>query len=161
MSLSIPILKFTPHKELPELEKFLARPAIDPAAEETARRVLADIRATGDKAVQKYVKEFNGIALAPAKFAVSKEERVAASEQVDLMFKRSASDVYARIVRFGKAGMRKDWSMATPKGGVLGEKFTPLARVGAYVPGGAAPLASTALMTLSLAKIAGVPEIVA
>lgn len=161
MSLSIPILKFTPHKELPELEKFLARPAIDPAAEETARRVLADIRASGDKAVQKYTKEFNGIALAPAKFAVSKEERLAASEQVDLMFKRSASDVYARIVRFGKAGMRKDWSMATPKGGVLGEKFTPLARVGAYIPGGAAPLASTALMTLSLAKIAGVPEIVA
>ncbi len=161
MSLNIPILKFTPHKELPELEKFLARPAIDPAAEETARRVLADIRASGDKAVQKYTKEFNGIALAPAKFAVSKEERLAASEQVDLMFKRSASDVYARIVRFGKAGMRKDWSMATPKGGVLGEKFTPLARVGAYIPGGAAPLASTALMTLSLAKIAGVPEIVA
>ena len=41
MSLTIPIVKFTPHKELPELEKFLARPAIDPEAEETARRVLA------------------------------------------------------------------------------------------------------------------------
>ncbi len=161
MSLTIPIVKFTPHKELPELEKFLARPAIDPEAEETARRVLADVRAAGDKAVQKYTKEFNGINLPPAKFAVPKEERLAASEQVDLMFKRSASDVFARIVRFGKAGMRKDWSMATPKGGVLGEKFTPLARVGAYIPGGAAPLASTALMTVSLAKIAGVPEIVA
>ena len=161
MSLSIPILKFTPHKELPELERFLSRPAIDPSAEETARRVLADIRAVGDKAVQKYVKEFNGINLVPAKFAVPKEERIDASEKVDLMFKRCASDVFARIVRFGKAGMRKDWSVATPKGGVLGEKFTPLARVGAYVPGGAAPLASTALMTLSLAKIAGVPEIVA
>ena len=161
MSLPIPILKFSPHKEAPELARFLARPAIDPAAEETARRVLADIQAGGDKAVQKYTKEFNGIALAPAKFAVPKEERLAASEQVDLVFKRSASDIFARIVRFGKAGMRKDWSMATPKGGVLGEKFTPLARVGAYIPGGAAPLASTALMSLSLAKIAGVPEIVA
>ena len=161
MSLNIPILKFTPHKELPELEKFLARPAIDPAAEETARRVLADIRASGDKAVQKYTKEFNGIALTPAKFAVPREERQAASEQVDLMFKRCASEIFSRIVRFGKAGMRKDWSMATPKGGVLGEKFTPLTRVGAYIPGGAAPLASTALMSVSLAKIAGVPEIVA
>ena len=161
MSLSIPILKFSPHKELPELARFLSRPAFDPEAEETARRVLADIRANGDKAVQKYTKEFNGISLAPAKFAVPREERLAASEEVDLMFKRSASDIFARIVRFGKAGMRKDWSMATPKGGVLGEKFTPLARVGAYVPGGAAPLASTALMSLSLAKIAGVPEIVA
>ena len=161
MSLNIPIVKYTPHKELPELETFLARPAFAPEAEETARRVLADVRAAGDKAVQKYTKEFNGIQLAPARFAVAKEERIAASEQVDLMFKRCASDVFARIVRFGKAGMRKDWSMATPKGGVLGEKFTPLARVGAYVPGGAAPLASTALMSVSLAKIAGVPEIVA
>ena len=161
MSLNIPIVKYTPHKELPELEAFLARPAFAPEAEETARRVLADVRAAGDKAVQKYTKEFNGIQLAPARFAVAKEERIAASEQVDLMFKRCASDVFARIVRFGKAGMRKDWSMATPKGGVLGEKFTPLARVGAYVPGGAAPLASTALMSVSLAKIAGVPEIVA
>lgn len=51
--------------------------------------------------------------------------------------------------------------MASPKGGVLGERFTPLARVGAYIPGGAAPLVSTALMSLSLAKVAGVPEIVA
>lgn len=161
MSLNIPILKFTPHKESPELEKFLARPAIDPDAEESARRVLADIRAHGDKAVQKYTKEFNGIQLPPAKFAVSREERRAASELVDLVFKRCASDVFARIVRFGKGGMRKDWNMATPKGGVLGEKFTPLERVGAYIPGGAAPLASTALMTVSLAKIAGVTEIVA
>lgn len=161
MSLTIPILKFTPHKALPELEAFLTRPAFDPEAEATARRVLADVRESGDKAVQKYTKEFNGIQLAAARFAVAKEERIAASEQVDLMFKRCASDVFARIVRFGKAGLRKDWSMATPKGGVLGEKFTPLARVGAYIPGGAAPLASTALMSVSLAKIAGVPEIVA
>ena len=161
MSLNVPILKYSPHKEMPELDRFLARPAFDPEAEETARRVLADIRAGGDKAVQKYVKEFNGINLAPARFAVPREERLAAAEHVDLVFKRCASEIFARIVRFGKGGMRADWSMATPKGGVLGEKFTPLARVGAYVPGGAAPLASTALMTLSLAKVAGVPEIVA
>lgn len=161
MSLTIPILKYSPHKILPELERFLARPAIDPAAEESARRVLADIRADGDKAVRKYVQKFDGVDLPPARFRVPREEQMAALEKVDLMFKRSASDVFARIVRFGKAGMRKDWSMATPKGGVLGEKFTPLERVGAYIPGGAAPLVSTALMSVSLAKIAGVSEIVA
>ena len=86
MSLSIPILKFSPHKEAPELERFLLRPAVDAGAEETARRVLADIRASGDKAVQKYTKEFNGLHLAPAKFAVPREERLAASEEVDLVF---------------------------------------------------------------------------
>lgn len=161
MALTIPILKFTPHKILPELDTFLLRPAFDPTAEETASRVLQDIRRQGDQAVQKYTQEFNGIHLPPAKFAVPREERLAASASVDLQFKRTASEVFARVVRFGKASMRKDWSMATPKGGVLGEKFTPLARVGAYIPGGAAPLASTALMSVSLAKIAGVPEIVA
>lgn len=161
MSLTIPIVKFSPHKELPELEKFLLRPAFDPKAEETARRVLADIRATGDRAVQKYTKEFNGLQLSVAKFAVPREEVLAATAGVDLVFKRSAAEIFTRIVRFGKAGMRKDWSMASPKGGVLGERFTPLARVGAYIPGGAAPLVSTALMSLSLAKVAGVPEIVA
>ena len=57
--------------------------------------------------------------------------------------------------------MRKDWTIATPKGGVLGEQFLPLERVGAYIPAGAAPLASTALMTVTLAKVAGVQEIVA
>ena len=161
MSLSIPILKWSPHKVSTELEKFLARPAIDPVAEETARRVLGDIMARGDKAVQAFTKEFNQVSLTPARFAVPREEQRSASDEVDLMFKRSASEIFSRIVRFGKAGMRKDWSMATPKGGVLGEKFTPLERVGAYIPGGAAPLVSTALMSVSLAKVAGVPEIVA
>lgn len=161
MPLSIPILKWSAHKVLPELETFLARPAIDPEAEETARRVLGEILSRGDKAVQAFTKEFNHVSLTPGRFAVPREEQRAASDEVDLMFKRSASDIFARIVRFGKAGMRKDWSMATPKGGVLGEKFTPLDRVGAYIPGGAAPLVSTALMSISLAKVAGVPEIVA
>jgi len=161
MPLSIPILKWSTHKVAPELEAFLARPAIDPEAETVARRVLGDILARGDKAVQAFTKEFNKVSLTPARFAVSHEEQMAASDEVDLMFKRSASDIFTRIVRFGKAGMRKDWSMATPKGGVLGEKFSPLERVGAYIPGGAAPLVSTALMSVSLAKVAGVPEIVA
>jgi len=161
MPLSIPIIKWSTHKVSAQLEAFLARPAIDPEAEETARRVLGDILARGDKAVQAFTKEFNKVSLTPARFAVPREEQRAASDEVDLMFKRSASEIFSRIVRFGKAGMRKDWSMATPKGGVLGEKFSPLERVGAYIPGGAAPLVSTALMSVSLAKVAGVPEIVA
>jgi histidinol dehydrogenase len=161
MSLNVPILKYTPHKQAPELDAFMARPAIDPAAEETARRVLAGVRKDGDEAVRAFTREFNGIDLPPGRFAVRRDEQMAASEHVDLGFKRVASEVFGRVVRFGKAGMRKDWSMASPKGGVLGEKYTPLERVGAYVPGGAAPLVSTALMSVSLAKVAGVPEIVA
>ena len=161
MSLSIPIVKWSPHTATPEVETFLKRPALDPAALETARRVLDDIRREGDAAVARYTLEFTKADLSPSRFAVGREERAAASEAVDLPFKRVASEVFSRVMHFGKAGMRKDWSMNTPKGGVLGELFIPIQRVGCYVPGGTAPLASTALMTVTLAKAAGVPEIVA
>jgi histidinol dehydrogenase len=57
--------------------------------------------------------------------------------------------------------MKRSWSMPTADGGRLGEMFTPLDRVGVYIPGGAAPLASTVLMTVVLARVAGVKEIVA
>lgn len=161
MKLNIPVLKWSLHMELPELEAFLHRPAVDPQAEAVARRVLDAIRAEGDAAVSRFTEEFNGVALTPAQFAISKEERAAAQENADLQYKRTLSEIYTRVARFARAGMRKDWNIATPKGGLLGELFNPLQRVGVYVPGGAAPLASTVLMTVTLAKVAGVREIVA
>ncbi len=157
----IKLARWSPSRESEQVTTFLARPAFKPEAEAIAREVLAEIRKHGDSAVAHYVKEFDGLTLPPARFAVTREERVAAINTVDLIFKRCAAEAHTRIVRFGKAGMRKEWTMAMPKGGVLGEQFTPLERVGAYIPAGAAPLASTALMTVTLAKIAGVPEIVA
>ncbi len=50
--------------------------------------------------------------------------------------------------------------MRNAQGGSVGEKFEPFTRVGIYVPGGTAPLVSTALMTITLAQVAGCPEIV-
>ena len=65
------------------------------------------------------------------------------------------------VARFSRASMRAPWKMKTPKGGSAGEFFSPMDRVGVYVPGGTAPLASTAVMTVTLAAVAGVKEIVA
>jgi len=70
-------------------------------------------------------------------------------------------DAHRRIAAFARAGLRRDWERRTPGGGRVGERFAPLDRVGVYVPGGAAPLVSTALMTVTLARVAGVPAIVA
>ncbi len=161
LSQTIPVVKWFPHAASPVVDAFLRRPALDPAALETARRVIDDIRREGDAAVSRYTLEFNHCDLPASRFAVTREERAAASEAVDLPFKRVASEIFARVMHFGKAGMRKDWSLNTPKGGVLGELFIPIQRVGCYIPGGTAPLASTAIMTATLAKVAGVPEIVA
>jgi histidinol dehydrogenase len=143
------------------VEGFLSRPAFDPNAEEAARAVLADIRSTGDVAVVSCAKQFDGATLRPRDLLVRPEEIAAAKKAVDPAFRKAAREVHRRIAAFSKAGMKADWSMPAPKGGVLGEKFVPFDRVGVYVPAGEAPLASTALMTATIAQVAGVREIVA
>ena len=65
-------------------------------------------------------------------------------------------DAHKRVLRFSKASLRKDWSMKTPCGGSEGEFFSPMDRVGVYIPGGTAPLASTSVLSVTLAKAAGV-----
>ncbi|MFU8780632.1 MAG: histidinol dehydrogenase [Kiritimatiellia bacterium] len=143
------------------LETFLARPAFSAQAEESARLVLADIVREGDKAVCAYAARFDGAALRPKDLRIDAAALEAATRQVDPAFRRAAREAHRRIMRFSKAGKKKDWSIRTERGGRLGEKFVPYERVGVYVPGGAAPLASSALMTATLAAAAGVPEIVA
>jgi len=142
------------------VERFIDRQAFDPAAEETAKAILADIKKDGDKAVVRYVLEHDGVSLQPEKFAIQRQELAAARTAVDSSFKAAVREAHKRITAFARQGMRKDWNMLSPRGGELGEQFTPLDRVGVYIPGGSAPLASTVLMTVTLAKVAGVAEVV-
>jgi histidinol dehydrogenase len=157
----IKIVPWTPDKPSPVVTRFLKRPAIDPKADAVASDVLADIRQHGDAALVRYAKEFDGLTIAAKHMKVSSAEIQQARDVVDREFKLAANEALQRITRFARAGLRKDWSISSPKGGILGEQYVPFDRVGAYIPGGAAPLASTALMTVALAHVAGVPEIVA
>ena len=157
----IRIVSWVPGSSSRTVAAFLNRPAFDDRAERTAKRVLDDIRRGGADAVCRYVERFEGAALAPAQLRVTEAERKAAVAEVRAPARRAVREAHRRIARFARAGMKRDWSMRSPGGGRLGERFVPLARVGVYVPGGAAPLASTALMTVTLARVAGVPEIVA
>ena len=141
--------------------KFLARSAFPEEAEKAAAEVLAAIRAEGDAAVARYVEKFEGAHLTPKLFRVTDKELAAAEAAVAPDLKRAVKDAHARVMRFSKASLRKPWTMKTPKGGTAGEFFSPMDRVGVYVPGGTAPLASTSVMTVTLAAAAGVKEIVA
>jgi len=143
------------------VEAFLRRRAFDEQAEGVARKVLADIRTRGDSAVCLWAKRFDRTPLTAGKLLVPRAEIKKARKQVSAAFKLAVKEAVRRITVFSRNGMKKDWQMATPRGGLLGERFMPLDRVGVYVPGGAAPLASTALMTATLARVAGVREIVA
>jgi histidinol dehydrogenase len=142
------------------VSRFLQRPAFDPAAENAARKVLKAVRASGNAAVVKYAKEFDGVELTPGTLRVKRAEIARARDKVDARIKSAIRESHKRVTAFARKGMKKDWQMPSPRGGTLGEQFKPLERVGVYVPGGAAPLASTALMTATLARVAGVPEIV-
>ena len=156
-----PILKYSAKGRSRKIEDFLLRPPIEKGADEIARKVLEDIKRRGDSAVLKYARQFDRAPSTMVKLQVSKAEIAAAKKAVDAEFKAAAKEAHKRIAQFAVAGLREDWKMPAPQGGWLGEKFVPLDRVGAYIPGGAAPLASTALMTLTLAQVAGVPELVA
>lgn len=159
--MSISILSWPEQGRRRAVERFMARPAFNDDAEAAARKVLAAIKAEGNRAVSRYAREFDGVSLRAADLAIKPSELREARASVDARCRAAVGEAHARITAFAEAGMKKDWTMPTPAGGTLGEKFTPLSRVGVYVPGGAAPLVSTALMTVTLARVAGVREIAA
>ena len=141
--------------------KFLERSAFPEEAEKAAAEVLAAIRKDGDKAVAQYVEKFEGAKLTPKKFRVTDAELAAAEAKVSPALKKAVKDAYNRVMKFSKASLKSPWTMKTPKGGSAGEFYSPMDRVGVYVPGGTAPLASTSVMTVTLATAAGVKAIVA
>jgi histidinol dehydrogenase len=156
-----PIVKWGTDKKYKKVEDFLLRPSVEEKAMQAAARILADVKERGDKAVIDCARLYDKSKISSRSIRVSESEISAAIACVDDDFKKAAKEAHKRITVFSQKGLRDDWKMDTPKGGMLGEKFVPFDRVGAYIPGGAAPLASTALMTLTLAKVAGVKELVA
>ena len=140
---------------------FLERSAFPEEAEKAAAAVLADVRVRGDAAVADCVSRFEGANLKPGQFRISQAELKRADASVPAHLKRAVRDAYTRVMRFSKASLRSSWTMKTPRGGSTGEFFSPMDRVGVYVPGGTAPLASTSIMTVTLARAAGVKGIVA
>lgn len=155
------IVKWGTDKKYKKVEDFLLRPAVEEKAMKAAASILADVKERGDKAVIECARRFDGSNISNRRIRVSPEEIEEAQKLVDDDFKQAAGEAHQRIVAFSRNGLRENWKMDTPKGGTLGERFVAYDRVGAYIPGGAAPLASTALMTLTLAKVAGVKELVA
>lgn len=158
--MEIKTAKWAADKPSALVTSFLKRPAFDPGAETAARATLDDIRVNGDTAVLKAIREFDGVSLNASGLRVTMAELAEARETVDAQFRSAAREVYKRVTTFSRAGMKKDWKIFSPKGGELGEQFVPLDRVGVYIPGGHAPLVSTVFMTVTLARVAGVQEIV-
>lgn len=132
----------------------------DPVIEQRTRIILDDVAKHGDQAVLELTEKFDGAKLTAAQLAVTKEELLIASLKADESLRAAVAEAEKNIANFAKKSRRKDWQAKNSHGATVGEKFDPFQRVGVYIPGGTAPLVSTALMTITLAKVAGCKDIV-
>src|SRR6266404_1743215 len=132
----------------------------DPVIEERTRSILQDVQARGDEALLELTERFDGAKLSAEQLAVTQAEVMTASLKADESLRAAVAEAEKNIAAFAKKSRRKDWQTRNSHGALVGEKFDPFQRVGIYIPGGTAPLVSTALMTVTLAKVADCPQIV-
>ena len=127
-------------------------------ARDAAAAIIGQVRTGGDGALRELTRRYDGVELGD--LAVSDAEREAAYESVDPRVAEALVESEARITAFHELQRPPGlWLTEVEPGITLGARTTPLARVGAYVPGGRAAYPSTALMCVVPARVAGVPSI--
>jgi histidinol dehydrogenase len=121
--------------------------------------VLADVKARGDQAVLDYTRKFDGAKLSAKAMRVDTAEMKAAERSLSVADRKAIRESIALVKAFHKKTLPRNWQAKNAQGGVVGERFYPIQRVGLYVPGGNVPLVSTVIMTAVLAKLVRNPEI--
>ena len=121
--------------------------------------IIADVRHRGDEAVGYYAAKFDGAKLRARDFRIKPADIATAAKRLPAADLKSLKAAHESIIDFHAKSLPKNWSAKNPHGALVGENFYPIRRVGLYVPGGEVPLVSTVLMTATLAKLAGCPEI--
>ncbi len=150
----------------PRLEALLAfEGAQDMAVEQAVSDILADVKARGDAAVVQYTNRFDRLSVrALAELELSREELASALEQLPAEQRAALEMAAQRIKAYHQHQVVQSWHYEehVPElaGTLLGQKVTPLDRVGLYVPGGKAAYPSSVLMNAIPAKVAGVGELV-
>ena len=142
-----------------DLAAFCAGSVVPREIVESVSAILADVRERGDEAVTYYAAKFDGAKLRAREFRLKPADLESAAKRLSLADSRALVAARDSIVAFNEKGLPKAWMTKNAQGAAVGEKFDPIRRVGLYVPGGQVPLVSTVLMTVTLAKIAGCPEI--
>lgn len=127
----------------------------------TVEDIVRQVRRGGDSALLALTEKFGGPLLKASQLRVSRAEMARAVKSLPVSVRQAIDAAGANVAAFAKQSLRRNWNRRNRQGAVVGERFDPFDRVGIYVPGGTAPLVSTAIMTCTLARVAGVPEIVA
>ena len=142
-----------------EWQQLIQRPALDQVSlVKKVRKILAKVKAGGDKAVKKMTKEFDGVKI--KKLLVSEKEIKEAIDQVGDELKEAITIAKNNITSFHALQLRPEESIETMPGVKCWRKAVGIEKVGLYIPGGTAPLFSTVLMLAIPAKLAGCKEII-
>ncbi|HZU08554.1 MAG TPA: histidinol dehydrogenase [Pseudacidobacterium sp.] len=136
------------------------RNSVDERALPVAKRTIAGVRKGGDDALRRYAVRFDGITK-QSQLRISQSELQQAWQGISPAFRNALETAAKNIRRFAQKQLPKEWSFEQVPGLTVGQKISPLASVGCYVPSGRYPLPSTLLMTAIPAQVAGVPRIVA
>ena len=141
------------------LESLLKRsPSQYTEYESTVNDIVNTVREKGDEAVFAYTKKFDGADINASNIVVTKEEIEEAYTKVPSELIEVIRKALVNIERYHEKQKQNSW-FTSEEGIILGQKVTPLAKVGVYVPGGKAVYPSSVLMNVMPAKVAGVPEI--
>lgn len=136
-------------------EACAASSLFDPKIEEKVRHIIEEVRQQGDEALRKFTRQFDDVRRKRLPLRVGSPTPV-----VSTTLRQAIEVALDNITEFAQSGMPKEWHIQNQQGGEVGEKYDPIQRVGIYIPGGTAPLVSSVLMTVALARVAGCPEIV-
>jgi histidinol dehydrogenase len=137
---------------------------VDQAVEERVAQILDDVRRRGDAAVLEYTARFDGVtASSVAALEIGRPELAAALDAITPAQRQALEAAAARVRRYHERQLDacgRSWSYRDDDGTLLGQKVTPVDKVGIYVPGGKAAYPSSVLMNAVPARVAGVGEIV-
>ena len=128
--------------------------------EASVKKIVADVRDEGDKALLMYTEKFDKVSLTVSKLKVNDKEIKEAYKKLEKSQITALKTAAENIASFHKKQLRAKWTMKIVKGATLGQVIRPLASVGVYVPGGKAAYPSSVLMCAVPAKVAGVKKIV-
>ena len=126
---------------------------------EKVEAILKDVQENGDKAVFGYTEKFDKAVLTADTVRVTEEEIAEAYEKLPARTVEVIRKAIVNIRAYHEKQRRNSWFDAQPDGTILGQKITPIASVGVYVPGGKAAYPSSVLMNVLPAKVAGVERI--
>jgi len=153
-------LKFNKNKSLNYLELILnKRKSIQKKQTSVVKKIISNVKKNGDKALIKYEKKFSKIKIKSAKIIFSKKEINKIAKKTDKKIQNSIDLAFSRIKKFHSKQKFLSFNLKDKYKNELSYKYSPIERVGVYVPGGTASYPSTVLMNCIPAMIAGVKNI--